>query len=54
MTQPIIRGRYERFATCVLAFVLGMLLMPISIYLWSIGELIAGLFHWSFGSAVPL
>lgn len=55
MTQkPIIRGRYERFATGILALALGFLLMPISIYLWTIAELVIGVFRWSFGPAVPL
>jgi len=49
MTQPIIRGRYERVASGVLAFVLGWALMAASIYLQTILECIGGLFWWSFG-----
>ena len=49
MTQPIIRGRYERLATGVLAFVLGWALVGVGAYLQTIFEAIGGLLWWSFG-----
>lgn len=54
MTQPIIRGRYERFASGILAFTLGWALMAAAIYLQTIIELIGGLLWWSFASGILL
>lgn len=47
--MSIIRRPYERFAAGILAFFIGFLLIPISIYVRTIAETVVGLLWWSFG-----